>query len=99
VTADANVSAGASVSAGARVSPSDGVTPGAVTEGASVTVNEGASVTATTTTSTDGRVSARQLITPERLREFFAPRSIALVGASETSGWARFIVAASSAVG
>ena len=26
----------------------------------------------------------------------FAPRSIALVGASETSGWARFIVAASA---
>ena len=43
--------------------------------------------------------AARQLITPERLRDFFAPRSIALVGASETSGWARFIVAASSAVG
>jgi acyl-CoA synthetase (NDP forming) len=45
------------------------------------------------------RAGARQLITPERLRDFFAPRSIALVGASETSGWARFIVAASSAVG
>jgi acetate---CoA ligase (ADP-forming) len=42
---------------------------------------------------------ARELITPERLRDFFAPASIALVGASETSGWARFIVAASSAVG
>ncbi len=42
---------------------------------------------------------ARSLITPERLAEFFAPRSIALVGASDTSGWARFIVAASSAVG
>jgi acetate---CoA ligase (ADP-forming) len=43
--------------------------------------------------------SPRSLITPERLAEFFAPRSIALVGASDTSGWARFIVAASSAVG
>jgi acetate---CoA ligase (ADP-forming) len=43
--------------------------------------------------------AARSLITPERLAEFFAPRSIALVGASDTSGWARFIVAASSAVG
>jgi acetate---CoA ligase (ADP-forming) len=42
---------------------------------------------------------ARQLITTERLKEFFAPRSIALVGASDTSGWARFIVAASNAVG
>jgi acetate---CoA ligase (ADP-forming) len=39
------------------------------------------------------------LVTPERLAEFFAPRSVALVGASETSGWARFILAASSAVG
>jgi acyl-CoA synthetase (NDP forming) len=40
-----------------------------------------------------------QRITPQRLAEFFAPRSVALVGASDTSGWARFIVAASSAVG
>lgn len=48
---------------------------------------------------TSVRAAARALITPERLREFFAPRSIALVGASETSGWSRFIVAASSAVG
>jgi acetate---CoA ligase (ADP-forming) len=39
------------------------------------------------------------LVTPERLREFFAPRSIAMVGASDTSGWARFIVAASAAAG
>jgi acetate---CoA ligase (ADP-forming) len=46
-----------------------------------------------------GRAAARALITPERLAEFFAPRSIALVGASDTSGWARFILAASSAVG
>ena len=55
--------------------------------------------TTTTTTTAEARAAARQLITPERLRDFFAPRSIALVGASETSGWARFIVAASSAVG
>jgi acyl-CoA synthetase (NDP forming) len=40
-----------------------------------------------------------QRVTPQRLAEFFAPRSVALVGASDTSGWARFIVAASSAVG
>jgi acetate---CoA ligase (ADP-forming) len=33
------------------------------------------------------------------LREFFAPRSIAMVGASDTSGWARFIVASSATVG
>jgi acetate---CoA ligase (ADP-forming) len=53
----------------------------------------------TASASTDARTAARELITSERMREFFAPRSIALVGASETSGWARFIVAASSAVG
>jgi acetate---CoA ligase (ADP-forming) len=53
----------------------------------------------TATANTDARTAARELITPDRLRDFFAPRSIALVGASETSGWARFIVAASSAVG
>jgi acetate---CoA ligase (ADP-forming) len=41
----------------------------------------------------------RSLMTPARLAEFFAPRSLALVGASEASGWARFIVAASSATG
>jgi acetate---CoA ligase (ADP-forming) len=52
-----------------------------------------------TTATTDGRATARRLITPERLTEFFAPRSIAMVGASEASGWSRFIVAASSAVG
>jgi len=46
-----------------------------------------------------GSLAARDLISTERLAEFFAPRSIALVGASNTSGWARFIVAASSAVG
>jgi acetate---CoA ligase (ADP-forming) len=47
----------------------------------------------------DSTVTARALVTPQRLAEFFAPRSIALVGASDTSGWARFIVAASAAVG
>jgi len=38
-------------------------------------------------------------VTPERLREFFAPRSLAVVGASDTSGWARFILASAAAVG
>ena len=38
-------------------------------------------------------------VTPERLREFFAPRSLAVVGASDTSGWARFILASSAAAG
>jgi acetate---CoA ligase (ADP-forming) len=39
------------------------------------------------------------LVAPGRLREFFAPRSIAVVGASDTSGWARFVVAGSRAAG
>jgi acetate---CoA ligase (ADP-forming) len=43
--------------------------------------------------------SARALITPDRLREFLAPRSIAMVGASDTSGWSRYIVASSATVG
>jgi acetate---CoA ligase (ADP-forming) len=38
-------------------------------------------------------------VTPERLREFFAPRGLAVVGASDTSGWARFIPASAAAVG
>ncbi len=41
----------------------------------------------------------RELVTPRRLREFFAPRSIALVGASDNSGWARFIVASCATAG
>ena len=41
----------------------------------------------------------RQLVTPERLREFFAPRSIAVVGASDNSGWARLIVASCATTG
>ena len=43
--------------------------------------------------------AARQLVTPERLRAFFSPRSIALVGASDNSGWARFIVASCATAG
>jgi acetate---CoA ligase (ADP-forming) len=38
-------------------------------------------------------------VAPERLREFFAPRSLAVVGASDTSGWAQFILASSVAAG
>jgi acetate---CoA ligase (ADP-forming) len=38
-------------------------------------------------------------LTTERLREFFAPRSIAIVGASDTSGWARFVALSSAAIG
>jgi acetate---CoA ligase (ADP-forming) len=36
--------------------------------------------------------ASRALVTPGRLRSFFAPKSIAMVGASDNSGWARFIV-------
>ncbi len=43
--------------------------------------------------------AAPELVTPERLRAFFAPKSIALVGASDNSGWARFIVASCAATG
>jgi len=42
---------------------------------------------------------ADPLVTPARLREFFAPRSIAVVGASETSGWARFLFASAATAG
>ena len=38
-------------------------------------------------------------VTPDRLREFFAPRSLAIVGASDTSGWAQFIRASTAATG
>jgi acyl-CoA synthetase (NDP forming) len=38
-------------------------------------------------------------VTPERLRVFFAPRSLAIVGASDTSGWAQFIRASTAATG
>jgi acyl-CoA synthetase (NDP forming) len=38
-------------------------------------------------------------VTPGRLREFVAPRSIAVVGASDASGWARFIVSSSATIG
>ena len=43
--------------------------------------------------------AARELVTTERLREFFAPRSIALVGASDNSGWARLLVASCKTAG
>jgi len=36
-----------------------------------------------------GRAPMRALATPERLARFFAPRIIALIGASESSAWAR----------
>ncbi len=42
---------------------------------------------------------AAPLVTPRRLREFFAPRSVAVVGASDASGWARFVAASSQAAG
>jgi acetate---CoA ligase (ADP-forming) len=39
------------------------------------------------------------LVSPERLAQFFAPRDIAVVGASPTSAWARFVQASAAAVG
>ncbi|MGI9005892.1 MAG: CoA-binding protein, partial [Streptosporangiaceae bacterium] len=39
------------------------------------------------------------LVSPERLAEFFAPRSIAVVGASDHSAWARFVLASAAATG
>jgi acyl-CoA synthetase (NDP forming) len=44
-------------------------------------------------------LASRELVTPQRLREFFAPRSIAMVGASDNSGWARFIVTSCATTG
>jgi acetate---CoA ligase (ADP-forming) len=44
-------------------------------------------------------VSKHVSVSPERLREFFAPRSLAVVGASDTSGWAQFILASGAAAG
>ncbi|MCL2582154.1 MAG: acetate--CoA ligase family protein [Streptosporangiales bacterium] len=43
--------------------------------------------------------ASRALVTPERLRSFFAPRSIATVGASDNSGWGRFIVTSCQVTG
>ena len=47
---------------------------------------------------TTGRLTTGRPTT-ERLREFFAPQSIAIVGASDTSGWARFVALSSTAIG
>jgi acetate---CoA ligase (ADP-forming) len=44
-------------------------------------------------------MSQRARVEPDRLREFFAPRSLAVVGASDASGWAQFIAASSAATG
>ena len=52
-----------------------------------------------TTSSPPDPHASRHLVTPQRLREFFAPRSVALVGASDNSGWARLIVASSAITG
>jgi acetate---CoA ligase (ADP-forming) len=45
------------------------------------------------------RRALRELVTPQRLREFFAPQSIAMVGASDNSGWARYIVTGADLMG
>jgi acyl-CoA synthetase (NDP forming) len=41
---------------------------------------------------TENYHASRTLVTPSRLRSFFAPKSIAMVGASDNSGWGRYIV-------
>ena len=41
----------------------------------------------------------RRLVTPKRLQALFAPRSIAMVGASDTSGWSKLIVDSLGKVG
>lgn len=40
----------------------------------------------------DATTTRSQLVSPARLHEFFAPRSVAIVGASDTSGWAANVV-------
>lgn len=40
----------------------------------------------------DIEAKRRKLSTPDRLKELFSPKSVALVGASDGSGWSRFIV-------
>jgi acetate---CoA ligase (ADP-forming) len=42
--------------------------------------------------------SRAELAGPARLADFFAPRSVAVVGASNTSAWARFVAASARAV-
>ena len=43
-------------------------------------------------TEVDIEAMRRKLSTPDRLKALFAPKSVALVGASDGSGWSRFIV-------
>ena len=40
-----------------------------------------------------------ELVSPARLQDFFAPRSLAVVGASDSSGWARFFFASAATAG
>lgn len=47
----------------------------------------------------DDRHAVRPLVTPSRLARFFAPRSVAMAGASDTSGWAQNIVLSSQTAG
>ncbi|HEY6501881.1 MAG TPA: acetate--CoA ligase family protein [Streptosporangiaceae bacterium] len=44
-------------------------------------------------------LASRNLVTPPRLRDFFAPKSIAMVGASDNSGWARLIIQSTAITG
>jgi acetate---CoA ligase (ADP-forming) len=47
----------------------------------------------------DDRNAVRPLVTPCRLAQFFAPRSVAIVGASDTSGWAQNVMLSSQTTG
>jgi acyl-CoA synthetase (NDP forming) len=44
-------------------------------------------------------LASRRLVTPPRLRDFFVPKSIAMVGASDNSGWARLIIQSTAITG
>jgi acetate---CoA ligase (ADP-forming) len=49
--------------------------------------------------STANYLASRELVTPRRLHAFFAPESIVMVGASDNSGWGRFIFASCQTTG
>src|SRR6185437_743478 len=63
------------------------------------TTGQGAASVMTHGPATFNHGAISELVTTERLREFFAPRSIAVVGASDNSGWARLIVASCATAG
>src|SRR6202167_1212358 len=68
------------------------------TEGASQAMAD-TTASATTSSPRDPHAAARRLVTPQRLREFFAPRSGAMRCSSDNFGWTRLIIAASAITG